>query len=211
MNILLVYAHPESTSFNSALKNQAISTLEKNNHDVVISDLYAMKFNPVASWNDFKNIDAALPKQYGVVQQEAFFKNALTDDIQQEQQKIANSDVIIFQFPLWWFGVPAILKGWFDRVIAAGFAYEKGKWFDTGLLKPRRALLSLTTQSPPSAYQPGEMHGDIDAYLKPIHHTLRFAGLEVISPFVAYGVMNIDEKAREEYLQKFSEYLTQVI
>jgi NAD(P)H dehydrogenase (quinone) len=209
VKFFLVYAHPEPTSFNAALKTQAIATLEKN-HSVKVSDLYAMKFNPVASWDDFKKINPDLPKQYGVVQHDAFLTNQLTDDIRQEQEKLAWCDVVIFQFPLWWFGAPAILKGWFERVFAGGFAYDKDKWFETGLLKPRRAMLSTTTQSPLSAYQADGMHGEIDAYLKPIHHTLKFAGFEILAPFVSYGVMNMDAAEREKCLTSLVERLQQL-
>lgn len=207
MNILIVYAHLEPTSFNAALKERAIDVIKECQHEIKISDLYQMNFKASADWQDFTERDPALPKQYGVVQRDAYLKNHLSDDIQQEQMKLSWADIVLFQFPLWWFGPPAILKGWLDRVLAAGFSYDKEKWFDTGLLKPRRAMLSVTTQSPMSAYQSGGMHGDITQFLHPTHHTLRFVGIAPLDPFVAYGVMNIDDQERKQYLNAYQEHL----
>jgi NAD(P)H dehydrogenase (quinone) len=201
MRILLVYAHPNHCSFNQGLKEHAVTFLEKQQHHVIVSDLYEDKFKAIADWQDFNS--AELSPQYGVAQQQAYADKLLSADIQQEQQKILNADAIILQFPLWWFSVPAILKGWLDRVLTPGFAYEKDKWFADGLLKPRKVMLALTTQSPASAYAQGGMHGDINQYLLPINHTLRFAGLTVVEPYVAYGVMAADDVTRQHYLKEY--------
>jgi NAD(P)H dehydrogenase (quinone) len=197
----------EPSSFNAALMKAALDVFEEHQHEVKISDLYQMHFNPVADWGDFKQVHDNTSRQYGVLQRQAYENNQLADDITAEQQKLAWCDTVIFQFPLWWFGMPAIMKGWLDRVLASGFAYDKDKWFETGLLKPRRAMLSLTTQSPASSYQVNSMHGEISQYLKPIHHTLRFAGLTPVTPFIAYGVMNADEQTRMHYLRQYQDHL----
>src|SRR5262249_33129806 len=65
-------------------------------------------------------------------------------DIAREQRRLEWSEVLIFNFPLYWFSVPAILKGWIDRVLSVGFAYGGGKWYETAPLAGRRALLSFT-------------------------------------------------------------------
>lgn len=211
MKIFIVYAHPEPTSFNHALKEQAMNVLQTAHHEIKLSDLYAMHFKPTADWNDFKEINPTIPKQYSVIQRDAYLNHQLSNDIKEEQDKLSWCDVIIFQFPLWWFDAPAILKGWFDRVFAAGFSYDKEKWFSTGLLQPKGAILSVTTQSPKSAYQAGGLHEDINQFLRPIHHTLRFVGITPLNPFVAYGVMNIDEQERKKYLSDYQEHLLKQI
>ena len=203
MHILIVYAHPHHCSFNEALKEHAISILNQKQHQVTISDLYENKFKAVANWDDFKN--DSMPPQYSVAQQQAYSDKLLSEDIQQEQAKILNADAIILQFPLWWFSVPAILKGWLDRVLTPGFAYEKDKWFADGLLKPRKVMLASNTQSPSCAYAQGGMHGDIEQYLLPINHTLRFAGLTIVKPFIAYGVMSTDDATRQQYLYQYEQ------
>jgi NAD(P)H dehydrogenase (quinone) len=100
MKILIVYAHPEPTSFNHALKEIAIETFKKNHHEVQLSDLYAMHFNAVADWSDFTQMDSSLPRQYSVIQRDAYLKDKLAFDIKQEQEKLSGCDLIIFQFPL---------------------------------------------------------------------------------------------------------------
>jgi NAD(P)H dehydrogenase (quinone) len=189
------------------MKEQAINTLQTMGYEVRLSDLYAMRFNPVADWDDFKDFNQLLPRQYSVIQRDAYLNTRLADDIVVEQGKVLWCDSMLFQFPLWWFGFPAIMKGWCDRVLAAGFAYDKEKWFATGLLRPRKAMLSVTTQSPMSSYQLAGMHGDIQQYLKPMQHTLQFAGLTLLEPFVAYEVMNEDAQARKNYLIDFKNHL----
>lgn len=207
MKILIVYAHPEPSSFNAALRDMAVRTMESMGFEVRISDLYAMKFNPVASWSDFRDGHDLSSRQYGMIQRDAYLNDLLSNDIKEEQSKLAWCDSVLLQFPLWWFGMPAILKGWLDRIFTAGFAFDKDKWFDSGLLKPRKVLVSVTTQSPESAYQESGIHGRMDQYLKPIHHTFRFAGISPLSPFIAYGVMNMDDQARRGVLQDYHDHL----
>lgn len=204
MNILLVYAHPMSSSFNGALKEDLAATVNKTEHGLRISDLYQQKFKAVADWNDFNNADQ-LPNQYGPSQKIAFNEHLFKEDIIEAQENLLWCDIVIFQFPLWWFGMPAILKGWFDRVLAAGFAYDKGKWFDTSPLWGRKSMLSLTTQAPFSSYHINGLNGPIEAILHPIHHSLQFVGLAPITPFVSYGVMNDDIGQRQQYLKDFEE------
>uniref|UniRef100_A0A8C6RGG8 Flavodoxin-like fold domain-containing protein n=2 Tax=Nannospalax galili TaxID=1026970 RepID=A0A8C6RGG8_NANGA len=124
--VLIVYAHQEPKSFNGSLKKVAIDELSKQGCIVTVSDLYAMNFEPRTTRND---ITGALsnPKvfSYGVEAYEACKKKALTSDILEEQKK----------FPLYWFSVPAILKGWMDRVLCQGFAFDVPDFYDTGFLK----------------------------------------------------------------------------
>lgn len=206
MNVLIVYAHPSITSFNEAMKNKAIQVLEKNNHEVKLSELYAMKFNAVADWGDFQLFD--VPNQYGVAQMKASEQeNGFIEDIQLEQEKIKWADLLIFQFPLWWFSVPAILKGWMDRVLAAGFAYDKEHQFKSAPLFGRKALVVVTTQAPESSYQKNGVNGDIHSILYPITHSLHFIGWEVLEPFIAYEITTEDKKYRENHLNLYEQFL----
>jgi hypothetical protein len=81
---------------------------------------------------------------------------------------MAACDLMIWQFPLWWFGVPAILKGWVDRVFAMGRTYGGERFYENGVFKGKRALLSVTTGGPEAVYQKGGWNGDIQAILRPI-------------------------------------------
>lgn len=210
MKILYVYAHPAQHSFNQALREHAILTLLAHGHDVKLSNLYKMNFKAVANWQDFTDNNLNALHQYGVAQKLAFDTDALSDDIKEEQEKLLWCDTLVLQFPFWWFSMPAILKGWFDRVFAAGFAYDKGKWFDAGSMQPRRAVLAITTQAPVTSYGANGLNGDINQLLIPLHQTLRFVGFTPLMPFVAYGVMNADESTRQNYIHAYGKHLLNI-
>ena len=91
---------------------------------------------------------------------------------------------MIWQFPLWWFSVPGILKGWVDKVFAFNRVYGRGRFYEKGLFRGKRALLSLTTGgSGEAAYQPGGFNGDINGVLRPIQRgMLEFVGFDVLKP-----------------------------
>jgi NAD(P)H dehydrogenase (quinone) len=128
MHVLIVYAHPEPKSFNGAMMNVAVETLRVGGHDVIVSDLYAMRFNPITSAEDFLGERCDLDfLSIAREQTRAFETHSLAPDIVAEQAKIKRADLVILQFPIWWFGMPAILKGWADRVFARGFAYTTGR------------------------------------------------------------------------------------
>lgn len=211
MNILYVYAHPNPKSFNALLKDTALQFFSEKNIAIKQSDLYAQHFKSEADWNDFSR-DEKSESHYFLAQQNAFQKNNLSSDIAAEIEKIKWADHIIFQFPLWWFSAPAILKGWFDRVFAKGFAYDAGKIFQDGLLKGKTASLVVTTQSPESAYQTdGVHHATIDIFLHHIHHTLRFVGIETLTPFVIYNAFQLEPTRKEKIIEGYQSHLNQQI
>jgi NAD(P)H dehydrogenase (quinone) len=123
--------------------------------------------------------------------------------------KLIWADVIIFNFPLWWFSVPAILKGWVDRVFAMGFAYGGGKGvYDTGVFKGKKGMLCITTGGPEITYSPEGRNGDIDKILFHINHgMLYFTGMDVIPPFISYGVARLSDEERGKILDEYKEYL----
>lgn len=110
MNILIIYAHPEPKSFNEALKDLAVSELTLLGHQVKVSDLYDMNFKAVADSDDFIKRENNEFLKYAVEQKNAVKTNSFLKDIQEEQEKLVWADFVIFQFPLWWYSVPAILK-----------------------------------------------------------------------------------------------------
>lgn len=212
MNILYVYAHPNAASFNAVLKQQAIDVINQQAWPLKISDLYQEQFTAVATWDDFQADPNTLPPQYFLAQQMAYQQHQLAADIQPEIAKLAWADHIIFQFPLWWFSTPAILKGWFDRVLVKGFAYDTGKIFHDGLLQGKTASLVVTTQSPESAYQmDGLHHAKVDVFLHHIHHTLQFVGIRTLPPFIIHGVFSLEQSREEKILADYRQYLQQLV
>jgi NAD(P)H dehydrogenase (quinone) len=208
MNVLIVYAHEEPKSFNGAMKDTAVQVLREVGHCVEVSDLYAMKFNPVGGKQDFTTLADPNFFKYGIEQTKATEAKTFAAEVVAEQQKLFWADFLIFQFPLWWFSLPAILKGWVDRVFAAGLTYGGGRWYSNGVFKGKRAMLSLTTGGLPSIYSPRGLNGDIDALLFPIQHgMLYFVGFDVLPPFVAWAVARSTREQREEYLRNYAERL----
>jgi NAD(P)H dehydrogenase (quinone) len=98
-----------------------------------------------------------------------------------------------------------MLKGWFDRVMAYGFAYADGKRFDAGYFRGRRALLGISTGGTRERFSDQGVYGDIERVLYPVRHCmLEYVGLEVLEPFVAYGASRVDAAARRQYLEAWS-------
>src|SRR3989339_1502950 len=145
MNIFIVHAHPEPQSFTSAMKDAAVADFTAAGHQVVVSDLYAMNWNPVASAADFGTRGNAEYMNYALEQRTNADAQTLSADIVAELEKLEAADLVIFSFPLYWFSVPAIMKGWFDRVLVSGRVYGGRRFYDQGGLKGKRALLALTT------------------------------------------------------------------
>ncbi|WP_327302599.1 NAD(P)H-dependent oxidoreductase [Streptomyces sp. NBC_01298] len=204
MKTLIVHAHPERASLNGSLKDLAVSTLEAAGHEVRVSDLYAMNWKAVVDAEDY-GPHASGPLKVALDSGRAFEAGALTADVLAEQEKLLWADTIIFQFPLWWYSMPAILKGWVDRVFTYRFAYgvgehsatKYGERFGEGTLAGRRALLAVTAGGPESHYAARGINGPIDDLLFPIHHgILYYPGIEPLPPFVLYGA---DRMGAEDY------------
>jgi len=207
MNVLLVYAHPEPTSLNGALKDFAVQRLQAAGHHVQVSDLYAMQWKPMIDAQD--SLDGAAGDRFdpSLDSKRAFANGRQSADIAAEQDKLRWADAVLLQFPLWWFSMPAILKGWVDRVYAYGFAYGVGehsdaRWGDRygeGTLAGKRAMLIVTTGGWESHYAPRGINGPIDDVLFPIQHgILHYPGFDVLPPFVVYrsGRMDADRFAQ---------------
>ena len=202
MRVLIVHAHPEPKSFNGAMTDTAVAALAKAGHEVVVSDLYAAGFKAVADRDDFV---PPADTGYFKVQAEqaaAIIAGTQARDIAAEQEKLLWSEAVVFQFPLWWFSVPAVLKGWFDRVLGSGFAYGGGKWYDKGALTGRRAMLSVTTGAPAPMFESDGINGPMDQILFPLNHgVLYFCGFTVLPPFVAYAVARANDDRRAALLE----------
>jgi NAD(P)H dehydrogenase (quinone) len=196
-NVLIVYAHPEPASLTRQLVELSVQTLQEQGHEVVWSDLYAMNWKAVFDENDFPS--RANPNRLSFVTESghAYSNGLQTADVEAEQQKLLAADAVILQFPLWWFGMPAILKGWVDRVFAYGLAYGyKGEGnryrYGDGGLKGKRGILSVTVGGPVADYLPRGINGPLDQLLFPITHgMLFFAGMEVLPTYAVYGTGSI--------------------
>lgn len=202
MNVLIVLAHPEPTSFNAALARRAAEALQAAGHAVVVSDLYAEGFNPVAGRHDFSTVADPRRFHYQSEQAHAARNGGFAPDIAREQERVAAADLLILQFPLWWGGVPAILKGWGERVYAYGFGYADGLRFETGVFRGRRAMVSMTSGGTLARFGAGAPYGELERQvLWQIQHLgLEYMGYTLEEPFVAYGAPRTDDEGRAAYL-----------
>ena len=201
MKVLLVYAHPEPRSLNGALRDFIVEHLHGAGHEVKVSDLYAMRWKATLDAEDFPQRDATQPFDPSADSKQALLEGTQAADVAAEQDKLRWADLVIFQFPMWWFSMPAILKGWFERVYAYGFAYGVGEhsdkhWGDRygdGTLSGKRAMLVVTTGGWGEHYSERGINGPIDDLLFPIQHGMLFyPGIDVLPPFLVYrsGAMN---------------------
>jgi len=134
MKMLVILGHPRQGSFNHAIAETAVTTLQKNGHEVIFHDLCAERFDPLLPYEEIP-------------------KNALLDPVVKKHcDEIAGADGIIIIHPNWWGQPPAVLKGWVDRVIRAGVAYgfvegDSGEGVPVGLLKAKAALIFNTSDT----------------------------------------------------------------
>ncbi|KAK7705909.1 hypothetical protein SLS64_007861 [Diaporthe eres] len=221
MRVFIVFAHPEPQSLGGSLLRTAVEELEAQGHEVQVSDLYAMNWKSQVDRSDFPKLpaDARLRVPYASV--EATSSDTLTDDVKREQEKLLWADAVILQFPLWWYSMPAILKGWVDRVYSGGFAYGVGehnekRWGDRygeGKMLGKRAMVLVTVGGWKEHYSPRGICGPIDDLLFPITHgTLHYVGFEVLPSFVLYQADRADEAvftaAADELRQRLRELST---
>lgn len=208
MRVLIVFAHAESTSFNGAMLRAGVAALTAAGHEVKVSDLYAMGFDPVSDRRNFLTI--ANPDALRQQAEEAYAsaQNGFVPDLQIEMDKLAWCDMLVFQFPIWWLGLPAILKGWVDRVFAAGRAYGGGRWFERGFFAGKRAMCAVSVGGLEDVYSVDGVYAPIEEILFPINRGIfAFTGFSVIEPFVVFGPGRISAAARETCLRAYVDRL----
>lgn len=196
--VLIVHAHPDPASLTTQLAASAREVLRGAGHEVIHSDLYAMGWKAVYDEHDFpQRLD---PSRLSFVAESghAFRGGTQPDDIRAEQAKLMAADAVLFQFPLWWFGMPAIMKGWIERVFAYGLAYGyqgagNTHRYGEGGLAGKRAMLSVTTGGPADDYAARGINGQLEELLFPITHgTLFYPGMQVLPTHAVHGAGRID-------------------
>ncbi|MBA2674294.1 NAD(P)H-dependent oxidoreductase [Ramlibacter sp.] len=203
--VLVVHAHPEPTAFTRTLVDVSVQTLRGQGHTVLESDLYGMGWKAVFDERDFPA--RANPQRLSFIEESghAYAGGTQTADVAAEQRKLLAADALILQFPLWWYGMPAIMKGWIDRVWAYGFAYgykDAGNQYryGDGIFKGKRAMLAVAVGGPARDYAPRGINGPLDQLLFPVTHgSLYFPGFDVLPTFATYGAVRLgaEDVARE--------------
>lgn len=205
---LIVLAHPEPTSYSHAMMEVAKSTLTNQGHAVDVSDLFAMGFDPVNDRRNFSEIRDASRYTQQVEEQYATQKKSFAPMIQKEMDKIEACTFLMFIFPLHWFGLPSMLKGYVDKVFASSFAYGKNVWYDNGKFTGKRAMLMCTTGAPEFMYRSESIQGDINEILYPITHGMFFfCGFQPLKSFVVYSPASVSLEKRQAKLNQLRDVL----
>lgn len=176
MRALWVLAHPEANSLNGRLRDVGVAALRADGWDVAESDLYRDGFDPL------------LVTEGGA-------------DVRAEQDKLRDADLLVLQFPLWWYSMPAILKGWVDRVFEAGFAYDvidpgtgRARKYGDGGLVGKRALAVVTAGDRPGSLGPRGISGTIEEVLwHLLHGTFWYTGMDALHPHLVTLARDVDD------------------
>ncbi len=209
MHAHFVLAHPEPRSFNAHLAREGIARLASNGWTTSLSDLYGMGFDPCERPEHYAG--PMCPSRFDVQaeQRHASDSGSLPAAVVDELALLDRADLLVLQYPMWWHLPPAMMKGWFDRVLAYGDAYTSRKRFEHGRFVGKRALISVTVGTSRETYMHDGRSGDIDLMLWPVNFTLAFVGYQVLQPFVAYGVEGglrySDEEALNKRLERAAE------
>jgi NAD(P)H dehydrogenase (quinone) len=203
VNVLVVTAHPEQDSFNFALSKVAVGVLESEGIRVKRSDLYQDGFNPVPGRNDFVSFPSNEPLRLMEAQKACDAYGGMSSDIVTEQEKLIWADLVLLQFPIWWGSYPAILKGWFERVLTYGFSYGREK-----SLPSKAVVLSVTTGGVSDSDEIGEYRGLVANIANDVFGFMRW---EIIEPFIAFGPVAIGNEDRTLMLENYGAFIRQCV
>lgn len=189
MNHLIIIAHPNPESFNFAIANQIQQSAAQHSTEIIIRDLYRLNFNPVLSPDDLKNS----------------FSGNYNPDIVAEQNLIKQADFLHFIAPLWWNGFPAMMKGYFDKIFAKGFAYSYDNGKHNKLLANKKAILYTTAGASDHAVEEYE----IAQTLKRVRNEgiFDFVGIQVVQNFFFAGVTTKTPDQRKQMLLHIDDFI----
>lgn len=190
---LVVLAHPSTSSFNHAWFESTVSALKTAGFRTQTSNLFALGFDPAERAEHYGDFVSGDGFDVLRVQSDAQKARMLPEAVTQEIAKLHSADLVVFHFPLWWFAPPAMLKGWFERVLVHGEFHTSEHRFDKGLAKGKRALFCVTCGVDEKGGSPSGYEADTRMLLWPLAFSLYYCGFEVIQPVVQYGVHGFHE------------------
>ncbi|MGJ0627845.1 NAD(P)H-dependent oxidoreductase [Xenorhabdus bovienii] len=184
MKHMIIYAHPNPKSFNHAIKEKIISEIGNKGEEYSFISLYDEKFNPVLASSDF----------------EALHRGEVLPDVAKSQSMIKEADHLIFIYPIWWFGQPAILKGWIDRVFSNGFAYYEDDKIFTPFLTDKSATVYVTLGTAKEVLVQNDM--EIDNFMRDMTlGTLGLVGIYPVNVVPFYAIPTISDGERNSMLE----------
>jgi NAD(P)H dehydrogenase (quinone) len=202
---LIVHAHPEPHSFSTAQMTAAAQVLRDGGYRVDVLDLYSDGWAPVLAREEFAPVEGHFKPQ--AEQQRAVREGTLDAAVKAGLDRLLAADLLVLSFPLWWFSLPAILKGWVDRVFVRGavFGGDHGLFGDAALAG-KRAMLLFTTGGSSESFRPGGAYGPMDDFLFHIHRgMLEFVGYRVLDPVITHAPARMTDRERAAALDAVRE------
>jgi NAD(P)H dehydrogenase (quinone) len=184
MKTLLIVAHPNPESFNkNGIVETVIAALKEKNHEIVVRDLYELNFNPVLSGSDFG----------------AFASGTIPTDIQTERDFITWANNIVLVYPVWWIGRPAIMQGYFDRVLGFNFAFTVDENGARGLLKNEKAIIINTAGTPEFVYDGWPASKELIS--RPVAEgVMGYCGISNVRQLTFFGIASSTDEQRATIL-----------
>ncbi|MFC5406351.1 NAD(P)H-dependent oxidoreductase [Cohnella soli] len=177
MKHLIVYAHPRPRSFNRAIVDTVAESKRKEGHEVVVRDLYEIGFQPALGSTEMLG--------------------GVEEDVSLEQSYVSWADHVTFIYPLWWMGMPAVLKGYVDRVFSYGFAHKYVDGVQTGLLKGKTAALIHTQNKSQEEYEASGMEQSMRLTID--KGIFEYCGFEVTRHFVFDSILSSTAEERKNW------------
>lgn len=205
-----VYAHPRRSSLNRRLLRAGSQALSQH-YEVTVSDLYADGFDPALSERDLGSL-AGASGNFAELLGDAYARGEVAAEVRREQDSLAAAELLVLQFPLWWYGPPAMLKGWIDRVLQTGFAQGEfdeatglPRRYGDGRLLGRRALIVVTAGDDQRTLGPRGVSGDLESLLFPLTHgALWYVGIEALDLHVVHDADGLDGEVRTRQVDRLA-------
>lgn len=188
MRAHIVLAHPEQKSFNAQLSHISRRVLGAAGWETSLSDLYALDFDPREGPRHYSHRKDARVFHTQTEQRYNVDSGTLPAEVEAEIQSLNQCDLLVVHFPLWWFGMPAILKGWMDRVFVYGQMYRSLMRYDKGSCKGKKMIACVTTGASEDSCAYNGKEGDTRLHLWPILYPFRYLGFAVYRPEIFHGV-----------------------
>ncbi|WP_297890026.1 NAD(P)H-dependent oxidoreductase [Sulfurihydrogenibium sp.] len=183
MDYLIVYAHPNPASFNAAIRKTVEETLHSKGKTYHTVDLYELNFDPVLKPQDFQ----------------AIMSGKVLDDVKQQQSLVKEADTLVFIHPIWWYSMPAILKGYIDRVFSYGFAYkEEGDEIKPLLTDKKVIIINTMGEDEDSCNK----RGMCDSLRMTIGGIFEFCGMKVLKHKFFFAVPYVSDEDRRKMLEE---------
>ena len=191
------------------MAHEARRVLESRGDAVSFSDLYALDFDPVVRAGEFTERANRDYLVYAMEQRHAFEHNALAPEIRREVDALLASDTLMLVFPLYWFSVPALIKGWIDRCFLSGALYGGKRIYGRGGMAGKRAVVGVSLGGREHMFGAQGIHGELAGGM--LRHllqgTLGYVGYDVLEPFFAWHVPYCPDAQRADTLAHWRDFV----